>query len=72
MASRFSRRNLVKGIATTVLAPYVKDDEGFIDEENVKMLAVMREMIKVKYTREFYPEHPRGIDYDRARGRIRG
>jgi mannonate dehydratase len=55
-----------------IIKPYVKYDEGFIDEGDVNMLAVMREMIKVKYTREFYPEHPRGIDYDRARGPIRG
>lgn len=52
--------------------PYVKYDEGFIDEGDVNMLAVMREMIRVKYTREFYPEHPRAIDYDRERGPIPG
>ena len=26
----------------------------------------------MKYAREIYPEHPRAIDYDRARGPIRG
>jgi mannonate dehydratase len=55
-----------------VIKPYVKYDEGFIDEGDVNMFAVMRELIKVKYTRELYPEHPRAIDYDRARGPIHG
>jgi mannonate dehydratase len=55
-----------------ITKPYVNYDEGFIDEGDVNMLAVMRELLKVKYTREFYPEHPRALDYDRARGPIRG
>ncbi len=55
-----------------VMKPYVKYDEGFIDEGDVNLLAVMRELLKVKYTREFYPEHPRALDYDRARGPIKG
>jgi mannonate dehydratase len=55
-----------------IIKPYVKYDEGFIDEGDVNMLAVMRELVRVKYTREVYPEHPRGIDYDRERGPIRG
>lgn len=55
-----------------IQTPYVKYDEGFLDEGDVNLFAVMRQLIKVKYTREFYPEHPRAIDYDRARGPIRG
>ena len=55
-----------------VTAPYLKYDEGFIDEGDVNMFAVMRELIKMKYSREIYPEHPRAIDYDRQRGPIRG
>jgi len=55
-----------------VTKAYVKYDEGFIDEGDVNMFAVMRELVKLKYTREIYPEHPRAIDYDRARGPIRG
>ena len=55
-----------------VMKPYVKYDEGFIDEGDVNMFAVMRELIRVKYTRELYPEHPRALDYDRARGPIPG
>jgi len=55
-----------------VMKPYEKYDEGFIDEGDVNMFAVMRELIRVNYTREIYPEHPRALDYDRARGPIRG
>lgn len=55
-----------------VMKPYVKYDEGFIDEGDVNMFAVMRELLNVKYTREIYPEHPRALDYDRERGPIRG
>lgn len=55
-----------------VTVPYLRYDEGFIDEGDVNMFAVMRELVRVKYSRELYPEHPRAIDYDRARGPIRG
>jgi len=55
-----------------VTVPYLKYDEGFIDEGDVNMFAVMRELIKVNYSREIYPEHPRALDYDRARGPIHG
>jgi mannonate dehydratase len=55
-----------------VIKPYVKYDEGFIDEGDVNMFAVMRELVKLKYARELYPEHPRALDYDRARGPIHG
>ncbi len=33
---------------------------------------VMQELLKVRYSREVYPEHPRALDYDRARGPIHG
>ena len=55
-----------------VVKPYVDYVEGFLDEGDVNLLAVMRELVKQKYPREFYPEHPRAIDYDRERGPIRG
>jgi mannonate dehydratase len=55
-----------------IMKDYVKYDEGFIDEGDINMFAVMRELVKVKYTREVYPEHPRALDYDRARGPIHG
>ena len=55
-----------------VIKPYLKYDEGFIDEGDINMFAVMRELVKLKYSRELYPEHPRALDYDRARGPIHG
>jgi mannonate dehydratase len=55
-----------------VMKPYEKYDEGFIDEGDVNMFAVMRELVKQKYSRELYPEHPRALDYDRVRGPIKG
>ncbi len=55
-----------------VAKPYLKYDEGFIDEGDGNMFAVMRELVKLKYSRELYPEHPRALDYDRARGPIHG
>jgi mannonate dehydratase len=55
-----------------VMTPYLKYDEGFIDEGDVNMFAVMRELVRLKYTREVYPEHPRALDYDRERGPIHG
>lgn len=55
-----------------VMKPYVKYDEGFIDEGDVNLFAVMKELLEVKYKREIYPEHPRALDYDRERGPIQG
>jgi len=55
-----------------VSKPYLKYDEGFIDEGDVNMFAVMRELVKLKYSRELYPEHGRALDYDRERGPIHG
>ena len=54
------------------MKPYVKYDEGFIDEGDVNLFAVMKELLDVKYTREIYPEHPRALDYDREHGPIQG
>jgi len=50
-----------------VTKPYERYAEVFIDEGDNNMFAVMRELVKNKYTRMIYPEHPRGIDYDRER-----
>jgi len=55
-----------------VKKPYERYTEVFIDEGENNMFAVMRELVKSKYTRMIYPEHPRAIDYDRDRGRIGG
>jgi mannonate dehydratase len=48
-----------------VAKPYQRYTEVFIDEGEVDMFAVMKELVKQKYPRLIYPEHPRGIDYDR-------
>jgi len=45
--------------------------EVFIDEGENDMFAVMKELVRQKYTRLIYPEHPRGIDYDRERANFR-
>jgi len=50
-----------------VKKPYERYTEVWIDEGENNMFAVMRELVKQKYTRLIYPEHPRGIDYDRER-----
>jgi mannonate dehydratase len=39
--------------------------EVFLDEGQVDMFAVMRELVRQKYSRLIYPEHPRGLDADR-------
>jgi mannonate dehydratase len=55
-----------------VRKPYEKYAEVFIDEGQVDMFGVMKELIKQKYSGTIYPEHPRALDYDRERGPIRG
>ena len=54
-----------------VQKPYERYSEVFIDEGENNMFAVMRELVKVKYPRLIYPEHPRGLDYDRQRPNFR-
>jgi mannonate dehydratase len=39
--------------------------EVFIDEGVVNMFAVMKELVRQKYSRGLYPEHPRAMDVDR-------
>jgi mannonate dehydratase len=46
---------------------YERYSEVFIDEGENDMFAVMKELVKHRYTRLIYPEHPRRIDYDRER-----
>jgi mannonate dehydratase len=55
-----------------VKKPYERYTEVFIDEGENNMFAVMKELVKHKYPRLIYPEHPRALDYDRERGPIRG
>jgi mannonate dehydratase len=39
--------------------------EVFLDEGEVDMFAVMKELVAQGYPRLIYPEHPPGIDADR-------
>ena len=55
-----------------VKKPYERYTEVWIDEGLNNMFAVMKELVKHKYTREIYPEHPRRLDYDAEHGRIGG
>lgn len=45
--------------------PYVKYAEVFLDEGQINMFNVMKELIGMKYSHGLYPEHPRALDYDR-------
>ena len=54
-----------------VRKPYVDYTEVFLDDGQVDMFAVMKELVRQKYPRWIYPEHPRAIDVDRERGQIR-
>jgi mannonate dehydratase len=45
-----------------VRVPYEKYTEVFIDEGEINMFAVMRELVRLKYSRLLYPEHPRALD----------
>lgn len=50
-----------------VRKPYEKYTEVFLDEGQVEMFAVMKELVRQKYPRAIYPEHPRALDADRER-----
>lgn len=50
-----------------VQLPSEKYTEVFIDEGVNDMFSVMKELVRQKYSRLVYPEHPRAIDYDRER-----
>ena len=47
--------------------PYQKYTEVFLDEGVNNMYRIMEELVRQKYSRLIYPEHPRAIDYDRQR-----
>ncbi len=51
----------------TVAKPYERYTEVFLDEGIVDMFGVMKELLKHNYSLLIYPEHPRGLDYDRER-----
>jgi mannonate dehydratase len=50
-----------------VRRPYVAYTEVFPDEGEVDMFAVMKELVRQKYSLALYPEHPRALDADRER-----
>jgi mannonate dehydratase len=51
-----------------VRKPYVDYTEVFLDTGQVNMFAVMKELVRQKYPRGLYPEHPRALDIDRQQG----
>ena len=55
-----------------VIKPCERYREVWIDEGLNNMFAIMKELVKNKYSHEIYPEHPRRLDYDSERGRIGG
>jgi mannonate dehydratase len=55
-----------------VMKPYERYTEVWIDEGLNNMFAVMKELVKQRYTRQIYPEHPRRLDYDVEHGRMGG
>jgi mannonate dehydratase len=54
-----------------VRKPYEKYTEVFLDEGDNNMFLVMKELVRQKYPRLIYPEHPRALDYDRERPNYR-
>jgi mannonate dehydratase len=54
-----------------VRKPYEKYTEVFLDEGENDMFLVMKELVRQKYPRLIYPEHPRALDYDRERPNYR-
>jgi len=55
-----------------VVKPYERYNEVWIDEGMNNMFAVIKELVRNKYAREIYPEHPRRLAYDAERGPIGG
>jgi mannonate dehydratase len=51
-----------------VRTPNVDYTEVFPDNGQVNMFAVMKELVRQKYPRGLYPEHPRALDIDRKLG----
>ncbi|MCC7174148.1 MAG: mannonate dehydratase [Bryobacterales bacterium] len=53
-----------------VMKPYERYTEVAVDEGQVDMFGVMKEVVRNKYTRTIYPEHPRALDYDREYAKL--
>jgi mannonate dehydratase len=51
-----------------VRKPSVDYTEVFLDDGQVDLFAVMKELVRQKYPRAVYPEHPRALDIDRDCG----
>jgi len=71
----FGSRDLINHVHfrnVLVMKPYERYTEVWIDEGLNNMFAVMKELLKHKYTRQIYPEHPRRLDYDTERGPLGG
>lgn len=54
-----------------VRKPSVDYTEVFLDDGQVDLFAVMKELVRQKYPRAIYPEHPRALDADRECGSTR-
>jgi mannonate dehydratase len=66
----FSKRDCINHVHfrnVIMRKPREKYTEVFPDEGEVDMFGVMKELVRQKYSRLIYPEHPRGLDYDRER-----
>lgn len=50
-----------------VRVPNEEYTEVFLDEGQINMFAVMKELVRQKYSRTLYPEHPRALDADKER-----
>jgi mannonate dehydratase len=64
----FMRRKAINHVHfrnVRVRKPYEQYTEVFPDEGEVDMFAVMKELVRNKYTGIIYPEHPRALDIDR-------
>jgi mannonate dehydratase len=71
----FARRDRINHMHfrnVRVQKPYERYTEVSIDEGQVDMFGVMKELVRNKYTRTIYPEHPRGLDYDREFAKLSG
>jgi len=55
-----------------VVKPYERYTEVAVDEGQVDMFGVMKEVVRNKYARTIYPEHPRALDYDREYDKLIG
>jgi mannonate dehydratase len=50
-----------------VRVPNEKYTEVFLDDGQISMFALMKELIRQEYPRLIFPEHPRALDADRER-----